>query len=68
MSGFEPRIFGVGSNRSANCATTTAVQELTAVDLSGFTSIDPSMAAFKARATKDEVSFLRSLFQFPFSP
>ena len=24
MSGFEPRIFGVGSDRSANCDTTTA--------------------------------------------
>ena len=27
MSGFEPRISGVGSNRSANCATTTALKE-----------------------------------------
>ena len=27
MSGFEPRISGVGSDRSANCATTTAQRE-----------------------------------------
>ena len=26
MSGFEPRISGVGSDRSANCATTTALR------------------------------------------
>ena len=28
MSGFEPRIYGVGSNRSANCATTLAQVEV----------------------------------------
>ena len=28
MSGFEPRISGVGSDRSANCATTTALKNL----------------------------------------
>ena len=51
MSGFEPGISGVGSDRSANCATTTALgMQYAPVDSATYQRVvDPELLTYLAR-------------------